>query len=112
MREFYDPFKARIDQAMAAAAAERRPAARPGAGAAKSGKQGGRKRSGGQSKSLPKSEKEGQVCPHCQEGTLAVKQGKFGPFLGCSRYALGCTYTEKLSQNGRRTRSRRRKKSG
>ena len=29
---------------------------------------------------------EGEVCPQCGEGTLVGKRGKFGPFVGCSRY--------------------------
>ncbi|HEX5825427.1 MAG TPA: type I DNA topoisomerase, partial [Candidatus Limnocylindrales bacterium] len=34
---------------------------------------------------------EGEVCPQCGEGTLVGKSGKFGPFVGCSRYP-DCTY--------------------
>jgi DNA topoisomerase-1 len=104
MREFYEPFKATIDRAMAAAAGERRPAARPGDRAARSWK-GKRRRGGrGRTRQLLKSDKEGQPCPHCQEGTLMIRQGKFGPFLGCSRFASGCRYTEKLNQNGEQRR--------
>jgi hypothetical protein len=33
-----------------------------------------------------------------------IRQGKFGPFLGCSRFASGCRYTEKLNQNGEQRR--------
>ena len=29
---------------------------------------------------------EGEVCPQCGEGTLVGKRGRFGPFVGCSRY--------------------------
>jgi DNA topoisomerase-1 len=106
MREFYGPFKARVEQAMAGAAAERQPAARA---APKSG-QGKRSRT---AKPLPKSEKEGQVCPQCHEGTLQVKSGKFGAFLGCSRYALGCQYTENIPGTGSRKKRwpRRKRKS-
>jgi DNA topoisomerase-1 len=96
MREFYEPFKAIVDQALVAAAAERKPAARA------TGQGGGKKRRSGKkagsTQSLPTSEKAGQPCPTCGEGTLQVKSGKFGPFLGCSRYALGCQYTENLGQ--------------
>jgi DNA topoisomerase-1 len=28
----------------------------------------------------------GEVCPQCNEGTLVVREGKFGEFTGCSRY--------------------------
>jgi len=28
----------------------------------------------------------GEVCPKCGEGTLVGKNGRFGPFVGCSRY--------------------------
>jgi DNA topoisomerase-1 len=104
MRQFYDPFKAKVDQAMAGAAAERQPAARnPAKNKANKPKL---------AKALPKSEREGQACPQCQEGTLGVKSGKFGAFLGCSRYALGCTYTEKLpgQSRGKKPWPRRKKK--
>lgn len=100
MREFYDPFEAMVEHAMAGAAAERKPAAR----AVKSSETKRReaRSRGGKSKALPKSEKEGQVCPLCHEGTLLVKSGKFGAFLGCSRYALGCQYTENIAGAGGR----------
>ncbi|MCB0191837.1 MAG: topoisomerase DNA-binding C4 zinc finger domain-containing protein, partial [Anaerolineae bacterium] len=96
MRQFYGPFKETVDQATAAAASERQPAARAPKSASKSGKRS-------RSKAVPKSDKVGQVCPQCQEGTLEAKSGKYGPFLGCSRYALGCTYTEKIG-SGRKKR--------
>ncbi|MCB9101459.1 MAG: type I DNA topoisomerase [Anaerolineales bacterium] len=104
MGEFYGPFKDVVDQALAGAAAERQPAARPP-------KTNKTKRPAGRSKSLPTSDKVGQVCPECKEGTLVAKQGKYGPFLGCSRYAAGCRFTEKLGSGGRTKRqSTRRKK--
>jgi len=109
MEEFYGPFKATVDQAMVAAAAERQPAARV------SGTGVGKKRGRGTAKSpkaLPKSKKEGQTCPQCGEGTLVVKKGKFGPFLGCSRYAQGCHYTENLPGGSKKKRPSRRKKRG
>ncbi len=37
---------------------------------------------------------EGEVCPTCGEGTLTSKRGRFGPFVGCSRYP-DCTYIKK-----------------
>ena len=37
---------------------------------------------------------EGEVCPECGEGTLVGKRGRFGPFVGCSRYP-DCTYIRK-----------------
>jgi DNA topoisomerase-1 len=37
---------------------------------------------------------EGEVCPECGLGTLVGKRGKFGPFVGCSRYPE-CTFIKK-----------------
>jgi DNA topoisomerase-1 len=37
---------------------------------------------------------EGEVCPQCGEGTLVGKSGRFGPFVGCSRYP-DCTFIKK-----------------
>ncbi len=37
---------------------------------------------------------EGEPCPVCGEGTLVQKRGRFGPFVGCSRYPE-CTYIHK-----------------
>jgi DNA topoisomerase I len=37
---------------------------------------------------------EGETCPECGEGTLVGKNGRFGPFVGCSRYP-DCTYIKK-----------------
>lgn len=96
MREFYEPFKTTVEQAMTGAAAERQPAARVAKSSRTKKRAAGSR--GGKSKPLPKSDKEGQACPHCHEGTLVVKSGKFGAFLGCSRYASGCQYTESLTQ--------------
>jgi DNA topoisomerase-1 len=95
MREFYLPFKATVDQALVGAAAERKPAARVvKATKRRGGEEATRSGRGGKSKSLPRSEKEGQTCPQCHEGMLVIKSGKFGAFLGCSRYSQGCRYTE------------------
>ncbi|HXV43669.1 MAG TPA: DNA topoisomerase, partial [Anaerolineae bacterium] len=63
MRQFYGPFKATVDQAMAGATAERKPAARA-TGSSQAKRSGGQGR-GRKPKSLPKSEKEGQACPQC-----------------------------------------------
>jgi DNA topoisomerase-1 len=101
MRAFYGPFKATVDQALAGAAAERQPAARTPT------KSGAGKRQ--PAKPLPQSERQGQACPHCCEGSLEVKSGKFGPFLGCSRYAQGCHYTENLPNAGSRQKRRPRR---
>ncbi|HET9614134.1 MAG TPA: type I DNA topoisomerase [Candidatus Limnocylindrales bacterium] len=37
---------------------------------------------------------EGEICPECGEGTLVGKRGRFGPFVGCSRYPE-CSYIRK-----------------
>ncbi len=42
----------------------------------------------------PAQEGEGEVCPECKEGQLVGKRGKFGPFVGCSRYP-DCKYIKK-----------------
>jgi DNA topoisomerase-1 len=36
----------------------------------------------------------GEVCPKCGEGELTSKRGRFGPFVGCSRYP-DCDYIKK-----------------
>ena len=36
----------------------------------------------------------GQPCPECGQGTLVEKRGRFGPFVGCSRYPE-CTYIQR-----------------
>lgn len=101
MRNFYEPFKALVDKALAEARLNRQSAA-PGAKPAH--KSGGYKRKGksssGSKTSLPVSDRSGSPCPLCGSGKLAVKKGKFGPFLGCSRYSEGCRYTEKLGAGG------------
>ncbi|MDO8485423.1 MAG: type I DNA topoisomerase [Candidatus Limnocylindrales bacterium] len=42
----------------------------------------------------PPQEGTGEVCPKCGEGTLVGKRGKFGPFVGCSRYP-DCDFIKK-----------------
>ena len=37
---------------------------------------------------------EGEVCPQCGEGVLVGKNGRFGPFVGCSRYPE-CAFIKK-----------------
>ncbi len=39
-----------------------------------------------------------QACPRCKEGQLALKLGKIGPFLACSRYPE-CTYSANIEGN-------------
>ena len=36
----------------------------------------------------------GETCPECGQGTLVEKRGRFGPFVGCSRYP-DCRYIRK-----------------
>jgi DNA topoisomerase I len=36
-------------------------------------------------------EKTGEICPKCNEGELVKRAGKFGEFVGCSRYPA-CDY--------------------
>jgi len=38
---------------------------------------------------------EGRACPSCKEGELSLKLGKFGAFVGCSRYPE-CNFTRRL----------------
>ncbi len=37
---------------------------------------------------------EGQACPQCGRGSLVARRGRFGPFVGCSRYP-DCDYIKK-----------------
>ena len=41
-----------------------------------------------------------RACPQCKEGTLSLKVGKFGAFIGCSNYP-DCNYTRQLTGNGK-----------
>ena len=36
---------------------------------------------------------ESRICPECKQGTLSLKVGRFGAFIGCSRYPT-CKYTK------------------
>jgi DNA topoisomerase-1 len=103
LQAFYGPFKDTVDQAMVAAAADRQPAV-------KSGRSRITKRGYSKPQSLPDSDRAGQVCPQCDEGVLVVKRGRFGAFLGCSRYAAGCSFTEKLGPKKSRASGRRRRR--
>jgi DNA topoisomerase-1 len=40
-----------------------------------------------------------RVCPTCSEGRLSIKPGKFGAFIGCSRYP-DCRFTRRLGVDG------------
>ena len=40
-------------------------------------------------------------CPECGEGRLSLKFGRFGAFVGCSRYPE-CRYTRRLGENGQK----------
>ncbi|MFQ5577469.1 MAG: type I DNA topoisomerase [Anaerolineae bacterium] len=89
MRDFYQPFKAVIDRALIEARQHRQPAARRPA-------KPPRRKSPAAGNPLPHSDRQGQPCPNCRTGQLVVRRGKFGPFIGCSRYTEGCRYTEQL----------------
>ncbi len=41
-------------------------------------------------------------CPECGEGRLSLKFGRFGAFVGCSRYPE-CRFTRRLGENGGKT---------
>jgi DNA topoisomerase I len=40
-----------------------------------------------------------RLCPKCSVGSLALRGGKFGPFIACSNYP-DCKYTRKFAQPG------------
>ena len=42
-------------------------------------------------------ENSDQICPLCQQGQIVVKRGRFGHFLGCSRYPE-CKYIGKIEK--------------
>jgi DNA topoisomerase-1 len=81
LREFWDPFKGRIDEAL-----ERRVAEVIENLNEKLGSFLFPQREDG---SNPRS------CPNCGTGTLSLKLGKFGAFVGCSNYPE-CRYTRQL----------------
>lgn len=48
---------------------------------------------------VPEEWYEMECCPICR-GTLVLRQGKYGKFIGCSNYTTkGCKFTRKLEQN-------------
>jgi DNA topoisomerase-1 len=50
----------------------------------------------------------GETCPECNQGILAAKRSRFGPFVGCSRYPE-CRYIKKSGTSGSRPGSGRRR---
>lgn len=46
---------------------------------------------------LPASTKAGDQCPMCKRGVIQSRNGRNGPFLGCSRFWEGCRATRNLS---------------
>lgn len=42
---------------------------------------------------------EGRLCPTCKKGTLSLKLGKYGAFVGCSNYP-DCRYTRPVLSGG------------
>ena len=42
-----------------------------------------------------------RLCPHCGNGRLALRGGKFGAFIACSNYPE-CKYTQQFGQGGDR----------
>lgn len=45
-----------------------------------------------------KAQDHATLCPSCGQGFLSAVNGKYGPFLGCSRYPR-CRHTEKLASH-------------
>lgn len=37
----------------------------------------------------------GRSCPACHIGELVRRKGRFGEFVGCSRFRDGCTFVER-----------------
>lgn len=101
MEAFYEPFNTVVEKALTEAERSRQPAIRPTRrrGSSKRRGQGRKNRRTSSTSSLPSSERAGQLCPQCGQGELVVRSGKYGPFIGCSRYHEGCKYTEKLADN-------------
>jgi len=46
---------------------------------------------------LPASTRAGDQCPACKQGVIQSRNGRHGPFLGCSRFQQGCKSTRNLS---------------
>ncbi len=53
-------------------------------------------RCAGRAARLPATAKAGDQCPICRRGIIQAKNGRNGPFLGCSRYREGCRATGNL----------------
>ncbi len=51
-------------------------------------------------RNLDGSESLSEICPTCQEGFLVKRNGKYGPFYGCSRFPR-CDHTKKLYLDSR-----------
>lgn len=45
---------------------------------------------------LPENTKAGDQCPICRQGVIQSRNGRHGPFLGCSRYQEDCKATRNL----------------
>lgn len=50
---------------------------------------------------IPPRRRRGMLCPKCEIGYLVRRQGKYGYFLGCSRYPL-CNSTKPVSWANKR----------
>lgn len=46
---------------------------------------------------LPDSTQAGDQCPACRRGVVQSRNGRHGPFLGCSRFQDGCKATRNLA---------------
>lgn len=49
---------------------------------------------------LPAGTAAGERCPVCRRGTIQVKTGRNGPFLGCTRFREGCRATGNMRPLG------------
>jgi DNA helicase-4 len=58
--------------------------------------EGQQARATGRAVRLPVAVKSGDQCPACKQGVIQHKNGRNGPFLGCSRYQAGCKATRSL----------------
>jgi len=54
---------------------------------------------------LPESAKAGDQCPVCRRGVIQPRNGRHGPFLGCSRFQDGCKATRNLAGDIEQNRS-------
>lgn len=50
-----------------------------------------------QAQRLPANTRAGDQCPVCRRGVIQSRNGRNGPFLGCSRFREGCKATRNLS---------------